>query len=224
MSVKQLFDLDRQGGAGHRRIARPGPADGRGAGRDGRQGRADGAQARRARRGRRAAANAAGHRCRGLGLRPVETGRDRARSSSGRSPRSDRSTCWSTTPERPGARPTIDHPLEAWQKVVDLNLTAMFVVSQEVGRRSMLPRRQRQDHQHRIDTGARRRRRPGTAGRPSAYNTTQGWRGQLHPLARRRMGAVQHQRQRDRARLLSDQDDQGHPGDDGRRRWRTRRR
>ena len=37
---------------------------------------------------------------------------------------------------------TIDHPLEAWQKVVDLNLTSMFVVCQEVGRRSMLPRRQ----------------------------------------------------------------------------------
>ena len=37
---------------------------------------------------------------------------------------------------------TVDHPLEAWQKVVDLNLTAMFVASQEVGRRCMLPRKQ----------------------------------------------------------------------------------
>src|SRR6202171_6359368 len=37
--------------------------------------------------------------------------------------------------------PTIDHPLEAWQKVIDLNLTAMFLVSQEVGRRCMVPRR-----------------------------------------------------------------------------------
>lgn len=37
---------------------------------------------------------------------------------------------------------TIDHPLEAWQKVLNLNLTAMFVASQEVGRRCMLPRRQ----------------------------------------------------------------------------------
>jgi NAD(P)-dependent dehydrogenase (short-subunit alcohol dehydrogenase family) len=36
---------------------------------------------------------------------------------------------------------TVDHPLEAWQKVVNLNLTAMFVASQEVGRRCMLPRR-----------------------------------------------------------------------------------
>ena len=37
---------------------------------------------------------------------------------------------------------TVEHPLEAWQKVVDLNLTAMFVASQEVGRRCMVPRKQ----------------------------------------------------------------------------------
>jgi gluconate 5-dehydrogenase len=35
----------------------------------------------------------------------------------------------------------LDHPLEAWKKVIDLNLTAMFVASQEVGRRCMVPRR-----------------------------------------------------------------------------------
>jgi NAD(P)-dependent dehydrogenase (short-subunit alcohol dehydrogenase family) len=37
---------------------------------------------------------------------------------------------------------TIDHPLEAWQKVMNLNLTAMFVTCQEVGKRCMVPRRQ----------------------------------------------------------------------------------
>ena len=37
---------------------------------------------------------------------------------------------------------TVDLPLAAWQKVIDLNLTAMFLVTQEVGRRSMVPRRQ----------------------------------------------------------------------------------
>src|SRR5436190_6405641 len=35
---------------------------------------------------------------------------------------------------------TIDLPLAAWEKVVRVNLTAMFLVTQEVGRRSMLPR------------------------------------------------------------------------------------
>jgi gluconate 5-dehydrogenase len=37
---------------------------------------------------------------------------------------------------------TVDHPLDAWRKVIDLNLTAMFVTSQEVGKRCMVPRRQ----------------------------------------------------------------------------------
>lgn len=37
---------------------------------------------------------------------------------------------------------TVDLPLEAWHKVIHLNLTATFRVTQEVGRRSMLPRRQ----------------------------------------------------------------------------------
>jgi NAD(P)-dependent dehydrogenase (short-subunit alcohol dehydrogenase family) len=36
---------------------------------------------------------------------------------------------------------TLDHPLEAWNKVVALNLTAMFVLTREVGRRCMVPRR-----------------------------------------------------------------------------------
>src|SRR5207253_1863639 len=36
---------------------------------------------------------------------------------------------------------TLEHPLEAWNKVVALNLTAMFVITQEVGRRCMVPRR-----------------------------------------------------------------------------------
>jgi gluconate 5-dehydrogenase len=37
--------------------------------------------------------------------------------------------------------PAEEHPLEAWQKLLDLNLTGTFLVSQAVGRRSMIPRR-----------------------------------------------------------------------------------
>jgi gluconate 5-dehydrogenase len=33
------------------------------------------------------------------------------------------------------------HPLEAWQKLVNLNLTGMFLVTQAVGKRSMIPNR-----------------------------------------------------------------------------------
>ncbi len=34
-----------------------------------------------------------------------------------------------------------DHPLEAWQKVINLNLTGTFLVTQAVGKLSMIPRR-----------------------------------------------------------------------------------
>jgi NAD(P)-dependent dehydrogenase (short-subunit alcohol dehydrogenase family) len=35
-----------------------------------------------------------------------------------------------------------EHPMDAWKKVIDLNLTAMFATTQEVGRRCMIPRKQ----------------------------------------------------------------------------------
>ena len=39
------------------------------------------------------------------------------------------------------AAPTAEHTLEGWNKVMNLNLTAVFVATQEVGRRCMLPRK-----------------------------------------------------------------------------------
>lgn len=36
--------------------------------------------------------------------------------------------------------PAEEYPLAAWQKVVDLNLTGLFLITQEIGKRSMLPR------------------------------------------------------------------------------------
>ena len=35
----------------------------------------------------------------------------------------------------------LEHPMDAWLKVLDLNLTAMFVTCQEVGRKCMVPRK-----------------------------------------------------------------------------------
>jgi gluconate 5-dehydrogenase len=68
---------------------------------------------------------------------------------------------------------TLHHPLEAWQKVINLNLTAMFVVSQEVGRRSMVPRRSGKiiNLASILGLGG-----GGEAGRPAtlAYNTSKG--------------------------------------------------
>jgi gluconate 5-dehydrogenase len=37
--------------------------------------------------------------------------------------------------------PAEDHPLEAWQKVINLNLTAIFLLSQTVGKLAMIPRK-----------------------------------------------------------------------------------
>ena len=38
--------------------------------------------------------------------------------------------------------PTEDHPLEAWDKVMNLNIRSLFVFSQAVGKASMIPRKQ----------------------------------------------------------------------------------
>ncbi len=37
--------------------------------------------------------------------------------------------------------PAEDHPLQAWQKLIDLNLTGTFLVTQAAGKRSMIPNR-----------------------------------------------------------------------------------
>lgn len=35
--------------------------------------------------------------------------------------------------------PTEDHPIEAWDKVMNLNIRALFLLSQQIGKRSMIP-------------------------------------------------------------------------------------
>jgi NAD(P)-dependent dehydrogenase (short-subunit alcohol dehydrogenase family) len=37
--------------------------------------------------------------------------------------------------------PAEDHPLEAWDKVFDLNVRGMFMLTQQIGKRSMIPRK-----------------------------------------------------------------------------------
>jgi NAD(P)-dependent dehydrogenase (short-subunit alcohol dehydrogenase family) len=37
--------------------------------------------------------------------------------------------------------PAEDHPLEAWDKVLNLNVRSIFLLSQEIGKRSMIPRK-----------------------------------------------------------------------------------
>lgn len=68
---------------------------------------------------------------------------------------------------------TLEHPLDAWQKVVNLNLTAIFLLCQEVGRRSMVPRRKGRIINIASILGLVG---GGDPGRPAtlAYNTTKG--------------------------------------------------
>ena len=68
---------------------------------------------------------------------------------------------------------TLEHPLEAWHKVVALNRTAMFVITQEVGRRCMVPRRRGKIINIASILGLVGGGEPGRA--PTlAYNTTKG--------------------------------------------------
>jgi NAD(P)-dependent dehydrogenase (short-subunit alcohol dehydrogenase family) len=68
--------------------------------------------------------------------------------------------------------PAEDHPLAAWQKLVNINLTGVFVLTQEIGRRSMIPR-----HYGRIlniASIAGLRGNPPNTNKTLAYNTTKG--------------------------------------------------
>jgi gluconate 5-dehydrogenase len=68
--------------------------------------------------------------------------------------------------------PAEEHPLEAWQKLVNLNLTAAFLVAQAVGRRSMIPRRYGRIVNMASIAGLRGN--PPDKLRSIAYNTTKG--------------------------------------------------
>ena len=37
--------------------------------------------------------------------------------------------------------PAEDHPLEAWDKVMNLNVRSIFLISQAIGKASMIPRK-----------------------------------------------------------------------------------
>jgi NAD(P)-dependent dehydrogenase (short-subunit alcohol dehydrogenase family) len=68
--------------------------------------------------------------------------------------------------------PAEDHPLEAWLKLLNLNLTAMFLLTQAIGKRSMIPR-----HYGRVlnvASIAGLRGNAGVGNNTIGYNTTKG--------------------------------------------------
>jgi len=81
--------------------------------------------------------------------------------------------------------PAEEHPLEAWDKVMNLNIRSIFLMSQAIGKLSMIPR-----HYGRIINVASI---AGLAGAPDG-----------------RVGTVRHHRQRARTGLLPEQDDSQH--------------
>lgn len=70
------------------------------------------------------------------------------------------------------AAPAEDHPLEAWQRLVNVNLTGVFVLTQEIGRRSMIPRRYGRILN--IASTAGLRGNPPNTNQTLGYNTTKG--------------------------------------------------
>jgi len=70
------------------------------------------------------------------------------------------------------ASPAEQHPIDAWQKLVNLNLTGVFVLSQAIGRDTMIPRRYGRILN--IASIAGLRGNPLNTNEMIAYNTTKG--------------------------------------------------
>ncbi len=68
--------------------------------------------------------------------------------------------------------PAQDHPLDAWLKLVNLNLTGVFLLSQAMGKLSMIPRRQGKILT--VASIAGLRGNPPGTNQTLAYNTTKG--------------------------------------------------
>ncbi len=188
----------RQGGARHRRIARPGQRRWRlalaSAGADvvlhASEQPADRPQRDDRGRHRTAHAHADGQ--------SVES---RGRGSTVRRTRSTRSGCstsWSTTPGSSAASPPPSTATTIWDEVLEVNLTSVFRLSRAAGQPHAAPRRGRKDHQHRLDALV-----PGRHHR-AGLRRREGRARAAHQGARQRVGAARHQRQRDRARLHGD--------------------
>ena len=81
---------------------------------------------------------------------------------------------------------TEDHPIEAWDKLMNLNIRALFVLSQQIGKKSMIPNK----YGRIINLAS-------VAGR------------ELHPRPCGQLGAPWHHGQRACARILPVENDEG---------------
>jgi gluconate 5-dehydrogenase len=109
--------------------------------------------------------------------------------------------------------PAEDHPVDAWDKVMNLNVRGYFLLSQAIAKKSMIARRSGRIINIASITGL--------GGNPPeictiAYNTSKGAVINFTPRARGRMGQVQHHGQQHLPRLFSQPHDAGRIG----RAWR----
>ena len=110
--------------------------------------------------------------------------------------------------------PAEDYPLEAWDKVMNLNIRSVFLMSQAVGKASMIP-----------NGGGRIINIASIAGLSGsgpeikfiAYGTSKGAVVNFTRTLAGEWGQLRHHRQRARAGLLPEQDDQGRARDARRR-------
>ena len=104
--------------------------------------------------------------------------------------------------------PAEDYPVDGWNKVIDLNVTGLFLLTQAVARRAFLPQGKGAVINVASVEGLQGHHpdRPGTI----AYNTAKGAVINMTSCARRRgMGAAQYSRQCARPRLFPIEDDAG---------------
>jgi NAD(P)-dependent dehydrogenase (short-subunit alcohol dehydrogenase family) len=90
--------------------------------------------------------------------------------------------------------PAEDHPLEAWDKVMNLNVRGYFLLSQRIAKKSMIGKRAGSIINLASIAGLGLQRRG----------------DQFHSRLGCRMGQIQHPRQRNLPRIFSQQDDDGH--------------
>ncbi|MEZ5463312.1 SDR family NAD(P)-dependent oxidoreductase [Dokdonella sp.] len=101
-----------------------------------------------------------------------------------------------------------DYPVEAWDKVFNLNIRGLFLLTQQIAKRSMIGRRQRSHHQHCLDRGSARQ--PARRHEVIAYNTTKGALVNFTRTLAGEWGAYDITcRQCIGSRILSDQDVEG---------------
>ena len=190
-----------QDGIDHRRIARPWPADGRGAG--------------RLRRAGWCCPRASRKNCN----RPRRTCRHRGSTRTGLPPMARRTAdierLADAAIEKLGhvdilinnagaswGAPAEDYPAEAWDKVFDLNIRGLFLLTQQIGKRSMIPRKYGRIINIASIAGLARQ----SAGRHADHRLQhqQGRAGELHPHPGGRVGQVRDHRERAGPGLLSD--------------------